>query len=97
MRILFFCLIFVFSNVFGAFAAPPPVQAYAQLPAVYDAALSPNGEKLAVILENDGKYIVRVFNISDPSDKAVRATGLPDGALVKSVKWANNDRQRRPR
>lgn len=73
-------------------AAPPPVSAYAQLPAVYDGALSPDGKKLAVILENDGVYILRVFNLADPSDKTIRATAIPQTAVPLWIKWANNDR-----
>lgn len=75
-----------------ALAAPPPVQAYAQLPAVYDGALSPDGEFLALILENDGQYIVRVVNIGDASDQKIRATGVPANVRVKDIQWANNDR-----
>lgn len=74
------------------YADPPPVEAYAQLPAVYDGALSPDGQFLAAILENDGQYIVRVFNIADSSDKTMRATALPRDAQVKEIRWANNDR-----
>ena len=81
-----------FTLTCSAYAAPPPVSAYAQLPAVFDAALSPDGQYMAAIMENDGAYIVRVFNIVDGSDKTVRATALPTGAYVKNITWANNDR-----
>jgi dipeptidyl aminopeptidase/acylaminoacyl peptidase len=89
--VITFILVFMFSSG-KAFAAPPPVEAYAQLPAVWDAAVSPDGKDLAVILENDGEYIIRVFNIADPSDKTVRATGIGKDIRPQWIKWVNNDR-----
>lgn len=92
MRIFVLSFVFIITAMQSAIAAPPPIEAYAQLPAVYDGALSPDGNKLAVIVENDGKYIIRVFNLADLSDKTIRATPIPANAMPEWVKWVNNDR-----
>ena len=72
-------------------AKPVPSEHYSRLPAIYDAALSPDGKFLATVVDNGGEYILRVFNIADPSDEKVRAMGYGNGVKVKWIKWANND------
>ena len=74
-----------------AFAKPVPVEYYSRLPAIYDASISPDGNWLAAVLDNDGKYILRVFNLADPSDQKVRAVAYPDEIKVNWVKWASNE------
>ena len=73
-------------------ATPPPVEAYAQLPGIYDASLSPDGKDLAVIVENDGAYIVRIFNIADTRDQRVRATTFAKSTKPLWIKWISNKR-----
>jgi len=74
-----------------ALAKPVPVEHYSRLPAVYDAALSPDGRFLVAITDNEGQYIIRVFNIADPEDTKLRASTYPKDVRVNWVKWANND------
>ncbi|MCF6276120.1 MAG: hypothetical protein L3J05_10210, partial [Robiginitomaculum sp.] len=92
MRILSFWLLIILSSIWAVASAakPVPVEHYSRLPAVYDAAISPDGKWLATVLDNEGKYILRVFNLADPNDKKVRATAYPDTVKVNWVHWANN-------
>ncbi len=92
MKRLLSVIIPFFFFVQSAVSAPPPVSAYAQLPAFYDAALSPNGRDLAVIMENNGAYIVRVINVADKSDSRMRASAIGEGVRPQWIKWVNNDR-----
>ncbi len=67
-----------------------PSDYYARLPAIYDAAISPDGKWMAAVVENSGEYIVRIYNLANPSDNKVRATGIGK-VKVNSVRWANNE------
>ena len=90
LTILIFGLVFNLTTLI-AVAKPVPADHYARMPAVYDATISPDGNFLATIVDNKGEYILRVFNLGDPSDKAMRASGLGKGVSVKSIVWANNE------
>ncbi|MGJ8563810.1 MAG: alpha/beta hydrolase family protein [Alphaproteobacteria bacterium] len=92
MRFIVGIIAFIFVGLSTAFAASPPVEAYAQLPAVWDAAISPNGQDIAVVLENDGAYIVRVVDVSGKGDKTMRATAIGKGVRPQWIKWVSNDR-----
>ncbi|NNC38457.1 MAG: S9 family peptidase [Acidimicrobiales bacterium] len=74
-----------------AVAKPVPAEHYARMPAVYDATISPDGNFLATIVDNNGEYILRVFNLGNPADNTLRASGLGKGVQVKTIMWANND------
>ena len=74
-----------------ATAKPVPVAHYSRLPAVYDAAISPDGNWLATVVDNGGEYILRVFNLENPNDNKTRATSYPDTVKINWVHWANND------
>lgn len=67
-----------------------PSDQYARMPAIYDAAISPDGKWMVAVVDNGGTYIVRVFNLADPSDTKVRATGIGK-VKVNDVHWANNN------
>ena len=93
MRI-FSIFTFVFYSLFAvlnATAKPVPVEHYSRMPVIYDAALSPDGNFLAAVADNDGSYIIRVINLNDPTDKKVRAIKYAKGVKILWVKWANND------
>lgn len=68
-----------------------PAEHYSRLPVTYDAAISPNGKYLAMVADNNGRYIIRVINLVDPSDNKKRATAYGKGVKILWVKWANND------
>ena len=50
----------------AAAEAPPPIEAFTRLPNLYDAQLSPDGERLAVLMPIDGKKTLVIL----PTDKA---------------------------
>jgi len=92
LRILSVFFILVLTSVlFIPFASGKVVSSnyYARLPAIYDAAISPDGKWMVAVVENNGEYIVRIYNLADPSDKKVRATGIGK-VKVNDVRWANN-------
>lgn len=68
-----------------------PSDHYARMPAFYDAAISPDGNFLATIMDNEGEYLLRVFNLGNPADKKVRGTKYGKDIKVNFVRWANND------
>lgn len=74
----------------SAFAKPAP-EVFGTLPAVYDAAISPDAKRLGVIVNTDGEYGISIIDLN-ALDKAPR--GLMFGTSIKPqwVKWANNDR-----
>lgn len=92
MRFIVGFFVCVFAGLTHTFAAPPPVESYAQLPAVWDAAISPDGKDLAVVLENNGAYIVRIVNVADKSDTRMRASAIGKGVRPQWIKWVSNDR-----
>lgn len=61
------------------------------MPAFYDASLSPDGKFMATIQDSNGQYILRVYNLADPSDKKLRATKYGKDLRVNYIDWANND------
>lgn len=66
-------------------------EAFGQLPFVYDASISPNGELIALIQNKDGKYSVRVTNLEGETQYEGLAQ-LNHSVRPLWVKWANNDR-----
>lgn len=68
-----------------------PVDHYSRMPAFYDASLSPDGKFMATIQDSKGQYILRVYNLADPSDKKLRATKYGKDLRVNYIRWANND------
>jgi len=94
MRIFSVLFIIVSTMVLSAFPANgkiAPVEHYSRLPAIYDAAISPDGNWLATVEDNKGKYILRVYNLADPTDKKLRVTSYPDTVKVNWVHWASNE------
>lgn len=94
MRFLFSFFTTVFLALFFAQLASgkiAPSDHYARMPAIYDAAISPDGKWMAAVVDNNGSYIVRVFNLTDPNDTKVRASGIGEKIKVNYIKWANNE------
>ena len=58
---------------------------------IYDAAISPQGNKFALIQNNGGEYIVRLVDTTDKSG-ALKAVGLGKGVKPQYVKWVNDNR-----
>lgn len=71
--------------------AAPPASAFGELPIAFDADLSPDGKRLAIILNSDGQYYVATRDMNS-SDRALGATSLGQDTSPSFVKWVNNDR-----
>lgn len=71
--------------------AAPAAESFGELPNIYDAAISPDGDEIAAIVNNNGQYVIRVTSIVKPDEKP-RAIGLGKGVKPSYVKWGN-DRQ----
>ena len=71
--------------------AAPPAKAFGQLPKGYDAAISPNGEELAIIVNLEGTYGVITQKV-DGSTKKPWFISLGKGIKPGYVKWVNNNR-----
>lgn len=70
--------------------AAPPAKEFGTLPTVYDAAISPDGNNLAVFQNNGGTYAIRIIDLLGNSND-VRAIGLSKGIKPSWIKWVNND------
>ena len=73
----------------GSAQAKPDSDLFGQLPNTYDAAISPNGKKLAYIGNIDGTYVVTAINLDRSGEpKQVR---LGEGIKPSVIRWANNE------
>jgi len=70
--------------------AAPAAKNFGKLPTIYDAALSPDAKSIAVVVNKDGNYYVRVSSLSD-INKDSGATRLSGGIKPAYVKWVNNE------
>ena len=70
-------------------AAPSP-EAFGELPAIYDAAISPDGDELASIVNFKGKYLISVTSINPKPGEKPRVLGLEKGVKPSYIKWAND-------
>ncbi|WP_374413483.1 alpha/beta hydrolase family protein [Novosphingobium colocasiae] len=72
---------------YAAPPAPPPLEAYGELPGVSSVTLSEDGNKIAAILRSGENNVLAVF---DPSGKITynASTGT---AKVRAVTWVGND------
>lgn len=70
-----------------AAAAPPPAAAFGRVPAVVQAAISPDGARVAVLGGQDDERMLSIATLDDPNLPQLR---LGDVEAV-SVRWAGND------
>lgn len=70
-------------------AAPAPVEAYGQIPAVDRVTISPGGTHLAWAANEGGETNVVVFELA--SRKTLRTFKVEPGFKVRQVDWANDD------
>lgn len=71
--------------------AAPPATAFGELPVAYDADISPDGKRLAVILNTGGSYYVATRETGS-ADAAIESTSLGQSVKPNYVKWVNDDR-----
>ena len=77
----------VFGAAVQAAAAPPPASAFGRIPAVVDAAISPNGQRVAILGGAAGQRIVSIATIDQPGMPAL-ALGDVEGV---GVRWVGDD------
>ncbi|QSR15839.1 S9 family peptidase [Novosphingobium sp. KA1] len=70
-----------------AVSAPPPLDAYGELPRIEDAALSPDGRNIASISRIDGQ---RRLLVVDETGKPLVNAATGDGK-VRAIEWADNE------
>lgn len=90
MRYLLFIVVLVVFAPCRVVAAPT-ADAFGTLPNVYDAAISPDGKQIAIIVNIRGQYGVRVLTWGKKDEK-LRAVLLGEGVKPSWVKWANDER-----
>ena len=89
-------LLAIFANTFlgiltaSAALANPSAKAFGTMPAIHDAAISPDGSMLAAYVNVNGGYNIGVFYL-DGSKRAPIGIGMEKGVKPQWIKWANND------
>jgi acetyl esterase/lipase len=79
------------SPFLGHAQAQPPVEAFAQLPAMRSPSLSPDGKRLLAIQDVDGRPGVVIYTVGAPP--GTKPVVLPsDEWLIWSAQWVSNDR-----
>jgi len=90
-RILGFVFVVFLTGLAVQAAAAPTAEAFGTLPNVYDAAISPDGKQIAMIVNIRGQYGVRVLTLGKKGEDP-RAILLGEGVKPNWVKWANDER-----
>lgn len=89
MRSVIFSIILTLILSVPAFAKPP-ASAFGQIPKVNDAAISPDGKKIAVYQNMNGSYGIGIYYI-DGSGTAPFAVGMEEGVKPDWLYWPNNE------
>jgi dipeptidyl aminopeptidase/acylaminoacyl peptidase len=71
--------------------AAPDAKSFGALPDIHDAAISPDASQIAMIMNVDGIYAVRIFRVDDVGEP-IRAVGLNARVRPGWIRWVNNDR-----
>jgi dipeptidyl aminopeptidase/acylaminoacyl peptidase len=91
MRSFFVILISWLGLSVPAHSAPPPAEIFGTLPAIYDAAISPDGKQIAMIENFKGMYIIQIIALDGRSDDR-NPIGLGKGVKPIGITWANPNR-----
>lgn len=89
-RLLGFSIAFASMFFATAFAAPT-AQDFGKLPRIHDSNLSPDGSEIAVLVNQDGKHILRILAFSNLNDTS-RLIALKPEMEPSYVKWVNDHR-----
>jgi dipeptidyl aminopeptidase/acylaminoacyl peptidase len=66
-----------------------PVEAFGRLPAVFDAAISPDGRRIALAESNlEGLTWISVINLDNPSER--QTFGPPQDTQLRAVRWIDD-------
>jgi hypothetical protein len=69
--------------------APLPIEAFGRLPAITDAALSPDGGRVALaISRTDGSSYINVFDLAER--RSVFSAGVQEDTQLRGVGWADD-------
>ncbi|TAJ74104.1 MAG: S9 family peptidase [Phenylobacterium sp.] len=71
----------------GAQAAPPPASAFGRVPAVVDAEISPNGQRIAILGGTSEQRVISIATIDQPG-LPVLQLGAVEGV---DLRWAGDD------
>lgn len=74
-------------SAYAAHAAPPPASAFGRVPAVIDAEISPNGQRIAFLGGTSEQRIVSIATIDQPG-LPILQLGSVEGV---GVRWAGDD------
>lgn len=84
--IFFIIAMFFATSVYAA----PPAKEFGKLPQIYDAAISPDGKKIAAYVNMNGGYGIGIFYIDDSNRDPV-ALGMEEGVKPRWIRWANDE------
>ena len=76
-RVLSLAVVFFIASLSSAFAAPS-ARDFGTLPQIADAALSPDGDEIAVLVNKDGRYICLLY--TSPSPRDLSTSRMPSSA-----------------
>lgn len=71
-------------------SAPLPASAFARLPFVEQAELSPNGQMYAGLLAINGEQVIASLNLFGTLQDGIRVR-IPEGTQADWIKWVNDD------
>lgn len=83
-------LFIVFNASSKAAAKAPPPENFGILPAIYDAAISPDGSEYASLINISGQYVIGIGSLTGAKQEP-RLVGLEKGVKPAYIKWVNND------
>ena len=84
--ILFCCL----ATSARAQTAPPPVEAFGRLPAISDAAISPDGSKIALAMSAPEGAFINVLDID--ARRSIYRGAVPAETQLREIGWADDGR-----
>ncbi|HVZ98891.1 MAG TPA: alpha/beta fold hydrolase [Caulobacterales bacterium] len=68
--------------------APPPVEAFGRLPAISDAAISPDGSKVALAMSQGARSAIRVVDLDQ--HRIIYTAAVDDNSDLRGVGWADD-------
>lgn len=71
-------------------SGPLPLEAFAQIPFIESAALSPDGRWVAGLVGEGGQQVIAMMDLFDKTAKRVRL-GIPEDTQANWVRWVNDD------
>ena len=82
------CAVLLFAFASAGFAAPPPAEAFASLPAISDVALSPSGSLLAWADRSGSEEIVVIFDLA--AGKIRHKIAIGKDVKLRAINWADD-------